>query len=335
MLVRQHVQEHSEWELLKWMIVMAMACVIALGVLTSVAGAADLKKVDREPAPLRTEIQDKQLERLATPWETLRFEEPPQVTDLAIRVWQALELQHSQKYDEAITAWQGVDLPSDTAVWKQVALGQAYLATGEIDFASEVLLEAKDLKSDNPVVHYFLGLLRLEQAFVADEWYEVVGPSGQILVAFDPTDVVPNTKSMYQLSATMELEEAIKLAPDVWADQPLVPPDWPTRAALAPTVGDLLLAVSADNFEAKAHNMLSYLYLERGLLETAEGHMDSAATGGLKVIGYPDLGEKYAEAGQHTDAARAYVKAMKYSPDKLEPARKAWDNLRDAWQELW
>jgi tetratricopeptide (TPR) repeat protein len=314
---------------------MALACVIALGVLTSVAGATDLNKVDREPAPLPTEIEDKQLERLATPLGSLRFEEPPPVADLAIRVWQALELQHNQKYDQAITAWQGVDLPSDTSVWKQVALGQAYLATGEMDSAAEVLFEAKDLQSDNPVVHYFLGLLRLEQAYVADEWYDAVGPSGQTFVAFNPTDVAPNSKSMYQLSATMEFEEAIKLAPDVWADQPLVPTDWPTRAALAPTVGDLLLAVSADNFEAKAHNMLSYLYLERGLLETSEGHMDSAAMGGLKVIGYTDLGEKYAEAGQRMDAARAHVKAMKHSPNKVEPARKAWDNLRDAWQELW
>ena len=63
--------------------------------------------------------------------------------------------------------------------------------------------------------------------------------------------------------------------------------------------------------------------------------MDSAAAGGLKVIGYSDLGEKYAEAGQHTDAARAYVKAMKHTPHKVDPARKAWENLRDAWQEMW
>ena len=100
-------------------------------------------------------------------------------------------------------------------------------------------------------------------------------------------------------------------------------------------MGDLLLAVSADNFEAKSHNMLSYLYLERGSLETAESHMDHAAIGGLTVIGYGDLGEAYAEVGQHMDAARAYVKAMEHSPHKIEPARKAWDNLRDAWQELW
>jgi cytochrome c-type biogenesis protein CcmH/NrfG len=63
--------------------------------------------------------------------------------------------------------------------------------------------------------------------------------------------------------------------------------------------------------------------------------MDSAAAGGLKIVGYSDLGEMYANAGQHTDAARAYVKAMKHSPNKVEPARKAWENLRDAWRELW
>jgi tetratricopeptide (TPR) repeat protein len=330
MLLRQHVHQHAEWELFKWVILIVMASVIALGVLTSVAGAADLAKVDREPAPLPNEIAD-----IAAPMVPMSVEQPSLAADLASQVWQALELQHAQKYDEAIAAWQAIELPRETTVWRQVALGQAYLATGEIESAAEVLLDAKSLESENPVVHYFLGLLRLEQAYVAEPWQDAAAPPATNFVAYTPADVVPNSKSMYQLTAMMELEEAIKLAPDVWLDEPLVPTDWPTRAALAPTVGDLLLAVSANQFEAKAHNMLSYLYLERGSLETAEGHMDSAAAGGLKVVGYSDLGERYAEAGQHTDATRAYVKAMKHTVNKVAPARKAWENLRDAWQELW
>lgn len=330
MLVRQHVHQHAEWELVKWTILMAVAAALALGVLTSVAGAADLKKVAREPLPLPSEIAD-----IAAPMGEPQIDKPLATTDLAMQVWQALELQHSEMYDEAIAAWQAIDLSCETTVWKQVALGQAYLATGEIDSAAEVLRDAKSVQPDNPVVHYFLGLLRLEQAYVANEWLEAEGPAGTTFVAYKPTDVAPNTKSMYQLAAMKELEEAIKLAPDIWADEPLAPTDWPTQAALAPTVGDLLLAMRANNFEAKAHNMLSYLYLERGELETAEGHMDSAAAGGLKVIGYSDLGEQYAEAGQHADAARAYVKAMQHSPNKVEPARKAWDNLSDAWREMW
>ena len=330
MLVRQHVHEHTEWELFKWMILLALASVIALGVLTGVAGAADVKNVVREPATLPSEV-----EGWAAPMEELQVEESPPAADLSFRVWQALELQHTQRFDAAIKAWQAIDLSCEATVWKQVALGQAYLATGEINSAAEVLLDAKVLQPDNPVVHYFLGLLRLEQAYVAEQWPDAVGPQVTTFVAHRPTDVAPNTKSMYQLTATMELEEAIRLAPDLWTDEPLVPADWPTRSALAPTVGDLLLATSANNFEAKAHNMLSYLYLDRGSLEAAEGHMDSAAAGGLKVVGYADLGAKYAAAGQHTDAARAYVKAIKYSPNKVEPSRQAWDNLRDAWQELW
>lgn len=330
MLVRQHVHQHTEWELVKWTILMVLASVIALGVLTSVAGAADLSKVEREPGPLPIEV-----ESLASPMETPLVAEPLPSADLAMQVWQALELQHDQRYDDAITAWETIDLPCETTVWKHVALGQAYLATGEIELAAEVLLDAKDLDTENSVVHYFLGLLRLEQACVAEEWQDAVGPNAATFVALKPTDIAPNSKSMYQMTAMMELEEALKLAPDVWTDQPLVPADWPTRAALAPTVGDLLLAVSANNFEAKAHNMLSYLYMEKGSLETAEGHMDSAAAGGLNIIGYSELGEKYAVAGLHADAARAYVKAMKHTPHKVEPARKAWDNFRDAWQEMW
>lgn len=330
MLVRQHVHEHAEWELFKWMILMALASVIALGLLTGVAGAADLSSIVREPATLPSEV-----EGWAAPMEELQVEEVSPAADLAFQVWQALELQHNHEFDAAITAWQAIDLSCEASVWKQVALGQAYLATGEINSAADVLLDAKVLQPDNPVVHYFLGLLRLEQAYVAEQWPDAVGPQATTFVALRPTDVAPNTKSMYQLTAMMELEEAIKLASDLRTDEPLVPADWPTRVALAPTVGDLLLATSANNFEAKAHNMLSYLHLDRGSLETAEGHMDSAAAGGLNVVGYADLGEKYANAGQHTDAARAYVKAMKYSSHKVEPARRAWDNLRDAWQDLW
>ncbi|HUG66437.1 MAG TPA: hypothetical protein VMM76_01720 [Pirellulaceae bacterium] len=89
MLVRQHVHEHTEWELFKWMILIALASVIALGVLTSVAGAADLSKIVREPAPLPSEVED-----LAAPMGELRVEEPPPVADLAFRVWQVIGYSH-------------------------------------------------------------------------------------------------------------------------------------------------------------------------------------------------------------------------------------------------
>ncbi len=329
MLVRQQVQTHTEWELLKWAILVALASAIALGILTSVAGAVGKRAADA-PATLPAAI-----EQWASPMGTEAFDTEQPTVDVGWQVWQALELQHNQHYDAAITAWLRVEMPCETQVWKQVALGQAYLATGEIEDASEALLRAYDLHAGNPVVHYFLGLLRLEQAYVANEWLDAVGPRRAALVTFPPSFIVPNTKSMYQFAAAMELEEALRLAPDLWADEPLVANDGAARVALEPTVGDLLLAVGADKFEAKAHNMLSYLYLERDALEMAEEHMDAAALGGLPIIGYVDLAERYVELGQHTDAARAYLKAMKDSPDKVGPARKAWENLRQAWQELW
>ena len=102
---------------------------------------------------------------------------------------------------------------------------------------------------------------------------------------------------MYELAATLDFERAIELACALQLDEAIVPDRFPTSSALEPTVGDLLLALGADNFQAKAHNTLGYLFLKRGALEPAEQHMDDAVQGGLDVVyGYRDLGTNTAHA---------------------------------------
>ena len=328
MLVRSHV--HQEWELLKWLVLFVLASAFALAFASGIAGAADIRRADREPRPLPADITESSSPMANEPVESAWN------GDLGMMLWQVLSEQHNEHYEEALAMWDDMIMPCETEVWKHVAMGQAYLATGEVERAAEALHEAGQLEPQNPVVHYLTGILRLEQAYLADEWYDAMGPAQTRFVSVRPPMIVPNTKSMYKLSALHEFEKAIASAPDVWFDQSLLPPGWPSQAALEPTVGDLLMAISADQFVANSHNSLSYLYLETGALAEAEHHMDEAAAAGLTIVyGYYDLAEEYEKLGEHGDAARAYLKATQHSPKKLDPAIKAWENLHRFWGQVW
>ncbi|MBC8353166.1 MAG: hypothetical protein H8E66_14310 [Planctomycetes bacterium] len=324
MLVRTHM--HQEVELLKWMILLALAGALTLAFAAGTAGAKELRPPMSEPALLPGEIAE-----LAAPMGVEEAKQPDAQDDVSMRVWRAIDAQHHKDFDTAIELWDAVQMPCETEVWKHVALGQAYLAIGEVDEANVALVMAKELEPKNAVVHYFLGVLRLQQAYLADEWNDAEGPRTMNLVSQTPRDVVPNTKSMYRLTALIELENAITFSPRLHVYKSLVPDDWPTEAAMAPIVHDLLLATHADNFVAKAHNMLGDLHLQRGSLEQAEHHMDNAVAGGLSVVyGYSELAEEYQNAGRHADAMRANLKASQEESGKIAPLRKAWENLRDS-----
>lgn len=324
MLVRSHM--HQEVELWKWMMLLALAAALTFAFASGIAGASDLRPPMPEPALLPSEIAE-----WASPMGVEEERQPVAIDDVSMKVWQAIDAQHHDRFDEAITLWEPIQMPCESEVWKHVALGQAYLANGEVEEASAALAMAKKLHPENAVVHYFLGVLRLQQAWMADEWNDAEGPRTTVLVAHSPHDVVPNTKSMFRLTAMMELGDAINFAPRLHQDKSLVPDDWPTAAVMAPTVHDLLLATHADNFAAKAHNMLGDLYLQRGSLVQAEQHMDEAVAGGVTVVyGYSELAEAYENAGQHSDAMRAYMKAAQEEPGKIAPLRKAWENLLDS-----
>lgn len=228
-------------------------------------------------------------------------------------------------------AWSQVQLPCETEVWKHVALGQAYLATGEVGEAAEALHLARSLEPENAVVHYFFGVLRLEQAYLSSDWYDAIEPGRTRLIAYLPPQAAPHTKSIYKLQAITELEAALERADTLSPDTALVPVEWPTQAVMPPTVHDLLLAVRANNFVPKTHNMLGSLYVERGALEQAERHMDAAVSGGLHVLdGYSALGRQFDELGRHGDALRAYLKAAQQEPEKMPALRSAWESLKKA-----
>jgi tetratricopeptide (TPR) repeat protein len=314
MVTTRHM--HLHLELVKWLAVLALAAALAIAAATRMAGA------QQPPAePLKPGLLPATIESWAQPMGD---------------VWQILEQHRAGDFGRAIHGWQTTPLPYETEVWRYVALAQAFVATADVDAAAEALEQALCLEPDNAVAHYYLGLLRLEQAELASEWHDAIRPLHTRLVARVPLQVSPNSKSMYKLAAMMELERAIELAPLVNDCQPLLPVGWTAQPASAATVGDLLVALSADRFEAKAHNVLSYLHLERGSAEAAEQHMDQAAALGLHIVyGYGDVGELYEQQHRYEDAARVYLKSMEHSRGIVLPATKTIENLRKAILELW
>ena len=237
---------HQEVEILKWMMLLALAGALTLAFATGIAGAKELRPPADEPALLPTEIAE-----LASPMSVEDKQPSPAEADVSMQVWQAIDAQHHEDFETAIVLWEAIEMPCATEVWKHVALGQAYLATDDVESATAALARAEKLEPENPAVHYFVGILRLQQAYLADEWNDAEGPRTMVLVTHPPHDVVPNTQSMYRLKAMMELEDAIKFAPQLHFYKSLVPEAWPTAAAMPPTVHDVLLATRANNFAAK------------------------------------------------------------------------------------
>lgn len=315
---------NQQWETWKRLAIMAVA--LALGVtFASVVGATDKLNSDRAPGrvpPVRNE--------LTMPSTGQNSAITSENADLGCEISKILEMHRVRNYEAAMTAWNELTLPPETAVWRSIALGQASLATQRFEQAEEFLGRAINSQPDNPLAYYFRGVLRVQQAYLASDWQEDLGLPHTRLVAFTPHRVVPNTKAMYELAAMLDLERAIELACAFQTDEAIVPDRYQTLASPEPTARDLLIALGADKFEAKAHNILSYLFLDRGELEAAEQHMDAVAQGGLEVVyGYSDLGNKYRASGRHADAMRAYLKATKFSAHKTSTLFNAIRSLRD------
>jgi tetratricopeptide (TPR) repeat protein len=299
--------------------------------------------------------------------ETPRTEKPrPNNLDVTLDLWRAMELHRGGKMEEALAAWQELQLPAESDVWRQIALTAAHLRLGQTDEAAEVLEALETAGADNPLVCYYKAIVLLTQAAEAPDLYDSVEITPIRLAAFNPEKTTP-AATLYRLAAIRELEAAIRLADNVILEQPLVPPvmfvhllnatavgTGVDRAALTmarnarparpyeptplpidiPTVGHLLTAIAADNFAAKAHNMLGPLYLDQGLLDDAEQHMDAATEMGMNVLaGYRELAERYAAEGRHADAFRANLKDMAHGGGIVGPGRDAWRNLQKSLHE--
>jgi tetratricopeptide (TPR) repeat protein len=253
--------------------------------------------------------------------------------DRGLALWNVLTAQARGQYEQAMNDWAAIDLPIAMRPWKHVAIAAMRLERGENKEAAAELAMAQLLDPDNPVVLYYLGILHIQLADEALDWPDYVNVAQVRLVAHQP-NAVPNTKGMYELAATRDLERAAEAAACFDADVALIPEEWTTEPALRPTVADLLLAMGATNFERNAHHMLGYLLIERGTLEVAEEHLDQAKDLGAEVpYLFGDLGEYYEAEGRHADAARVYLKAVGNGPDRVGALMKFFQNAADSLRE--
>jgi Flp pilus assembly protein TadD len=247
--------------------------------------------------------------------------------DRGVCIWNTLTVQARGNLDVATTEWERIELATDMLAWKHVAIAAMNLEKGQNDEAAEELAVAQLLDPENAIVHYYLGILHLQQAEEAIDWPDYVHKSHVRLVAHSP-NVVPNTKGMYQLAATVDLEHAIDSAACLDRNTPLIPEEWTSEPMLRPTVTDLLSAMGAANFEPNAHHILGCLFLERGALEVAEEHLDQANELGVTVpFLFNDLGESYEAEGRHADAARAFLKAVRNGPNRVGALTRFLHNM--------
>jgi tetratricopeptide (TPR) repeat protein len=158
----------------------------------------------------------------------------------------------------------------------------------------------------------------------------MIGPPAVMFVAMPA--IVPNTRGMYELAAMQELRKAIELAPELDLQTPLAPDVWAAEDVkylplVTPTVGDLLAALGADRYPARAHNVLGMMYTERGLFEEAEEHLDAAAAQRMNgPTAYRELGAALEAEERYDDAVRVYLKAFRNGDVNLIPAIKVFIN---------
>jgi tetratricopeptide (TPR) repeat protein len=140
--------------------------------------------------------------------------------------------------------------------------------------------------------------------------------------------VAPNTRDMYELMAMQDLTKAIELAPAMDLDAPLTPYAGQTLGMkyvpfVTPTVRDLLQALGADRYPARAHNVLGEMNTDRGLFEEAEEHLDAAAMEQMNApLAYRRLGQALEAEGDFPAAVRVFRKAFHNGDPNLVPAVK-------------
>jgi tetratricopeptide (TPR) repeat protein len=230
---------------------------------------------------------------------------PP--AEAAARLWMILEDHRAGRALAALEGWEQLRLPNETAHWRELAMGAACLQTGDLRQAFAHLETAQQLAPQHhPVVAYYIGLLRLEQAAADARVPDGMNRRQDRLVAYTPME----DKAVYEMLALGELRRATT---QVQLDERLMGPDMAIEEVIVvPRVGDLLTALGADNFAGKAHHLLFGLQLNRGELIEAELNLDMAAATGVATLhGYRDLAETYLAMDREADALRAAKKDLR------------------------
>jgi tetratricopeptide (TPR) repeat protein len=326
-----------EMEVVKWLLLIAFAIIAALAMATALAAAEPM--IDPMDAPARLPAD---VEMLATPMDAVParpfFPEEGPVYDLppaalAARVWMILETQRAGLAREALAGWREIYLPGQAEAWREVAMAAANLTAGKLDRAAMHLDNAREYDNAQAIVAYYTGILRLEQAAAAARVPDEATEGTMRLVAYDPLQGTVG-QTVLRVLARRQLEMAIVRAGEIRLDERLVMGEPGIEEEfVVPRVGDLLVALEANNFVGKAHHLLFGIEMDRGQLRQAEEHLDQAvATGIAPLFGYGDLTEGYLALEQRADALRVTQKDMAANYPLLW---EAGQEMKAALEQVW
>jgi tetratricopeptide (TPR) repeat protein len=297
-------------ELVKWLVLIVAA--MALAILLATAAAADpMGEPNRLPDDMGLLAKPMEPPQIKPyfPEELPELPLPPEAA--AAKLWMILEQQRAGLAGEAIAGWKTLPMAAETEVWRQVAIAAAYLNRDDLGLAQKHLERAREVAPDQALVAYYMGVLRLEQAVAAMQVPEELNEGHLRMVALVPArGIMANV--LLKAMARTELHMAVARAPEVRLDERLIVGDAAMEERIVvPCVGDLLVAMEADNFVGKAHHLLFGLELERGDAAGAEEHLDLAVTTGIApLFGYADLAEVYLAQGDEAAALRAARKDL-------------------------
>jgi tetratricopeptide (TPR) repeat protein len=236
-------------------------------------------------------------------------------------LWRVLQLHRERRPAGALLLWPKVTLPPHTAAYKPMAMAVAEMQQNNLPAAERLMREARTRAPRDPLIAFFTGVLRMEQAGACRADSEGVGAQFAAYMPWEANE----QRAMLELAAIMEFRDAIEWADEVNFDIELMPD--PLAANLGPLVTDLMTALGADNFVGKAHSVLGDLLLRRGALTEAEQHIDAAVAAGLPALfGYEDLGLLYELQGRHADVLRVYGKNFQQN---CGPYLQQWKELFD------
>jgi tetratricopeptide (TPR) repeat protein len=310
-----------ETELLRWMLLVVAALATVLMIATALAAAEPTRQSRLIPGEIGhvASLPARRVFAEALPSRDV----PP--AEAAAHLWMTLRNLQAGCTAEAMAGWEQLRLPEGTAHWREIAVAAALLQAGDLEQAAQHLDVARELSPDHALVAYYTGILRMEQAGAEARLPAGHGEDNVRLVAYTPLQ----DKAVYDMLAATELEMAIARAGEIRLDQPLLTLEpGEQEAVVIPRVGDLLVALGADNFVGKAHHLLFGICLDRGELATAERHLDEAAATGIATLhGYQDLGETYLALHRPADALRAARKDVRNNHPEIG---ETWNRLNEA-----
>lgn len=345
-----HKLNHMHAELFRWLLMWGLAA-IAVTFFATLANGQQTQSVDPGTRRIPTQIPEGRpvpMPNVDSPDDFI-YPYDTRIPGFATAsLDQVLQMHHDGNDKEAILAWRTLRMTPKSFVWKQVGMAVAYKNMGRPEAAVEHLSRAVRADRDNAVVEYLLGCVRWMQDKDAPLWYDMNDKSPFRLTRFEQhadnvgETFLPHFKGSFAKQAEMHFRRALELATRLDIDRPIEldgQPQaviqlaaWrPSNPANSVTVGDLLIAIGEEDFLGKTHQILGEFATRRSDWQEAEQHFDQATHDGINVSKtYLAMAQKLEEAGNHKDASRLYLKALRGNPRLSGVLSKAFQNLVDS-----